>query len=65
MSWIDIIFAPISLPGLQVKKQDLIKNLEKASAFLEHMEYVVDERHRVVEYRNKMTVRVKDRSGGL
>src|SRR5215218_8700425 len=54
MAWYDVIFEPVNLQGMQTSKQDLIKNLEKASVYLGYMEYAVDERHNIANYRGKI-----------
>lgn len=52
MGFFDVLFEPVSLGGMT--KADLIDNLEKASGYLNAMEYVVDERYKVAEYRSKI-----------
>jgi hypothetical protein len=55
MGFWDILFEPLPLDGmLKIDRQHLISNLERASVYLENMEYVVDERHKVAEYRSKI-----------
>ena len=54
MGIFDAIMKPANLEILWKSKKDLIKNLEKASSYMEYLELGAHERHKVGEYRAKI-----------
>lgn len=59
MGIFDAITQPANLEILWKTKGDLIKNLEKASSYLEYMEIGMDERHKIGKYKGVIDETVK------